>query len=223
MQALKRAQAALLDIFYPRLCVGCGLHGAWVCDACSQNLPLFSMSGFPNPEGRVPSFALYSYDARVVRRIVHALKYEGTTELAGFMARAMGRWWKRSPILSALLPSSVVFMPIPLHEKKLRERGWNQAELIARELAAFLGFSLETGILVRTLPTLAQSSLSRRERLLNMRGAFSCRPSPAVKGGTVILIDDVMTTGATLAHAARALRANGITDVRAFVFARGDQ
>ena len=159
----------------------------------------------------------------MVRTIVHALKYEGVKELAIFMSCAMSNWWKKNPAVNVLPLDRSTLIPIPLHAKKLRERGWNHAELIAHELGLQLGVFVESGVLIRTKNTQPQSSLSRQERLLNMNNAFLCPPAPSLEGKTIILIDDVSTTGATLNQAAGALRMRGVTDIRGFVFARGDQ
>ncbi len=156
--------------------------------------------------------------------IVHTLKYEGVKELASFMAHAMSGFWKDNSSLSTLSSATAVFVPIPLHTKKLREREWNQAELIASQLGRMVGISVESGALVRKKNTQPQSSLSREERIVNMKNAFFCAASSiSLKNKTVILIDDVMTTGATLNQAALALRLSGVTDIRGFVFARGNQ
>ncbi|MBI4272452.1 ComF family protein [Candidatus Uhrbacteria bacterium] len=219
----QKMKAAVLDIFYPRLCIACGSYGAWVCEPCAQKLPACSFGVASRQAQGIPCHAVYSYDSNMVRTIVHALKYEGVKELATFMSCAMSRWWRKNSVLNVLPLDRSILIPIPLHIKKLRERGWNQAELIAHELGSQLGVSVESGALIRTKNTQPQSSLSRQERILNMKDAFLCVPTASMEGKIIILIDDVATTGATLNQAASALRMRGGTDIRGFVCARGDQ
>ncbi len=218
---IRKTQSAVFNIFFPKLCVRCGAYGAWVCGPCAQKLTAFSCPFSAKNTASILPHALYSYDDMAVRTIVHAMKYEGVKELASFMAREMSRSWNANVPLSSLPSDKVVFAPIPLHSKKLRERGWNQAELIARELGSLLRVPVQTDALVRVKNTLSQSSLSRAERLANMRGAFVDRSNSALKDKIVVLVDDVMTTGATLEQAVVALKLCGAVEIRSLVFARG--
>jgi len=143
----------------------------------------------------------------VARDIVRALKYRHTKDLARVMAERM------RPLLEAEGPNSV--FPIPLHRSRLRERGFNQAELLVTRLEC----APAEGMLVRLRKTRPQFGLSHAERTTNVAGAFEYR-GPSLKGQRVVVIDDVITTGATVNECARVLRDAGAISVRAMAFAR---
>ena len=111
-------------------------------------------------------------------------------------------------------------VPVPLFPKRNRTRGYNQSELLAKNFAPRVGLTADTKSLVRIKNTVSQTTLGRMGRLANMKGAFSCKNPAAVKGKTVLLIDDVATTGATLEGCAAALKAAGAKKVMAYTFAR---
>jgi ComF family protein len=149
---------------------------------------------------------------RPVRRAVHALKYRRRRRVAGALADALADALPGAPPGDALVP-------VPLHAGRLAERGFNQSEELARRLSARWQLPLRSEGLARARDTGHQAGLARRERLGNVAGAFVWRasgPPPA----RVILVDDVLTTGATLAACAAALRAAGAREVRAVALAR---
>jgi ComF family protein len=145
------------------------------------------------------------------RRAVHALKYGGLPHVADDMAAAMLR-------LSPQSDEPSVLIPIPLAPKRLRERGYNQSEVLARALARRWRIPVIVDLLVRTRETPTQTTLTPETRLANVAGAFTAsRPGTAK---TFVLVDDVFTTGATLAEAARALEHAGASRVIGVTFAR---
>lgn len=144
------------------------------------------------------------------RDAVHALKYRGLPRIADDLAAAMGR---------ALAPcdESSVLVPIPLAPKRLRERGYNQSEALARALSRLWRIPV-LDVLVRSRETATQTALTPETRLANVAGAFGARR--AACGMTYVLVDDVFTTGATLAEAARALEQAGARTVYGVTFGR---
>ena len=162
---------------------------------------------------RARSYAVYE-DAMI--RAVVRLKYEPIKPLAVWFADRLAEIARREPEL--LLADLVV--PVPLHGDRLRERGYNQAELIARPLARRLKLAYGPGVLVRTKSRPATLRLSLHQRWSTVRGAFATRPGSLVDNLRVLLVDDVMTTGATLDACARALRKAGATGVFALTVAR---
>jgi competence protein ComFC len=224
---------ALLDIAVPRRCGLCGRFDTFLCARCATTLPaalpprcticwdvlgvrgacrscaavlVQSLTGLRSP---------YLLDGGA-RRLVHALKYDGLSALAEPMGCLM------SGCLDAwgILPDVVV--PVPLHPSRERRRGFNQASLLARSLAERSGLHLDPKLLRRiraTPPQVRTGGAEERQR--NVAGAFAGFGSAA--GRTVLLVDDVCTTGATVRACAGALRASGVSRVYALTFAREGQ
>jgi len=154
-----------------------------------------------------------------LKKLIYHLKYDGDRLLAQDMAWLIVAAWQRIAHELGDLPALIV--PIPLHADRLRSRGYNQAELVAKHAAGPLGLKVLSCALTRKRPTVAQHGLGRQERMLNLRGAFACEPW-LVSGKVIILIDDVFTTGATLCEAARILMAAGALKVIALTAARAN-
>ena len=196
-----------------KICVVCGrplesLPGpdgeSSVCPACKQG-----KYGFD----RARSYAVYQ--GTLVRAIL-LLKFEEMTPLGRWFAERLAEVVCRE---GETLAADVV-VPVPLHRDRLRERGYNQADLIARPLARRLGLPCRSVLLVRTKPRPDKLHLSLEERWTSVRGAFAARPGSRVDNLRVLLVDDVMTTGATLDACARALRQAGAEAVIGLTVAR---
>lgn len=151
-----------------------------------------------------------------IRPVIHAFKYADARHLSAYLSGWMARQWKEYPELA----QAQVMMPVPLHRKKLRARGYNQSSLLARSLAEAVCVAVDETSLVRTRNTPSQTGFGREGRLQNMSGAFACVDPAAVKGKVVLLVDDVATTGATLEGCAQTLRAAGAKKVMAYTLAR---
>lgn len=163
-----------------------------------------------------------SYGDTLARTVITHCKYFGEKGLATPLGIRM------IPPLENLLQTTttpradIILIPIPLHTRKKRERGFNQSELIAREISTASSIPLVTHALVRTRYTPPQvKTRSEEERRQNILGAFSATNASHVRGKTVILIDDVLTTGSTANDAARALKEAGAKEVWALVVAKG--
>jgi len=144
---------------------------------------------------------------------MHHLKYRGRTVLAEPLGGMMAAYWTQHPT-----PTDVV-VPVPLHAARLRQRGYNQAALLAREMARQAGLALDERTLVRRRATASQVDLTAEQRKENVRAAFQC-VGPALAGQRVLLIDDVCTTGSTLDACAVALQEGGASSVHALTLAR---
>jgi len=225
----RRLLTFLSDTLIPPDCYLCGTPvgrrkgGVPVCGDCADELPRHDLPAcpccaLPTPEGRIcgrclrdpPAFdstcALYSYvfPADV---LVCSFKYCHRLSLARFFVDAV-----------SILPEADVVVAMPLHPRRLSERGFNQALEIARPLARAAGLPLEQGGVVRKRHTPPQAMLDREARLANPRGAFACRRR--FDGLRVMAIDDVMTTGASLDALACCLKAAGAATVHNFILAR---
>jgi len=158
--------------------------------------------------------AAFAHDGPI-RRAMARLKYEGARRLAGPLSDAA------TPSLRLLLEVTgiVPMVPVPVHRERQRERGYNQAELIARALCDRAGLPF-ADLLERVRPTTKQHRLDRAARLANLREAFGVQDTVRSVPGTVILVDDIITTTATLEACASVLRAAGVRDVYGFALAR---
>jgi ComF family protein len=151
-----------------------------------------------------------------LKAALHELKYRGRRRVARRLARAL----LDAPGARCWLDAAAVLVPVPLHPRRERERGFNQAELIAAQVAALAGLRLEARALVRRIDTPSQTGLSASQRRRNVALAFAVRRRAQVAGRSVVLVDDVMTTGATARSCARALLGAGAAEVRLMVAAR---
>jgi ComF family protein len=213
MARVSTVACALARLLAPDRCPGCDLV---LCSAvpgfCPACAPLLELS---TAVQRAPALAAaaYVYCGPLADAICR-LKYAARTELA--------------PILGALLAEAALayagrvdrVLALPLHPARLRERGFNQSALLARPVARALGVALDVHSLRRIRPTCDQASLPRERRADNVRGAFVAVRRPAVD--RVLLIDDVRTTGATLAAAGEALLEAGYGEVRTLALARAE-
>ena len=176
------------------------------CARCRRGLSYVS-SGF--------SLGTYEGPLRVA---VHELKYRGRRRVASRLARSLAQ----QPGIATVLQPGTVLVPVPLHPRRRRERGVNQAELLAHELSDCLDLACAPSALVRRTETRAQTGLSASERRRNVAGAFAVRRKAQVAGRVVVLVDDVVTTGATSRACARALLEAGAKEVRLVSAARVD-
>jgi ComF family protein len=152
-----------------------------------------------------------------LRPAIHRFKYAGRKSLNQTLGMLMGYAWQLYP---ELRPVDAI-LPIPLHPRTARERGYNQAGLLASTLIPILDRPILDSLLVRVRRTTPQFNLRKTDRLNNLNGAFGLAPGhPSIKGLRLLLVDDVCTTGATLKECARALRRAGAASVKALVLAR---
>ena len=212
----------MLDLLMPPACAGCGGSGAVLCPSCLQSfqVPSRPADRFLAPDAGVVvgdslalAVAAFAYEGPL-RRALAALKYSGASRLAPILARAA------EPALLCLVAVTgpVTLVPVPLHFERRRVRGYNQAELLARQLARSTGLPFADS-LARDRSTTKMHRLDRAARLHNLRGAFVLAPR-AVVPRAAILVDDIVTTTATLEACASVLRAAGCEAVYGFSVAR---
>jgi predicted amidophosphoribosyltransferase len=205
----------LLDLLAPPECAACGL--GWqapeglhsFCPACAPLIEL-PPSGLRPPARDAAATLFQGPVADAIRRFKYANRRDALPSLAALLVEAAAAYAGRVDAV----------VPMPLHPRKLRERGCNPSALLARPVAAALSVPLRTRWLTRARATRNQAGLSRDDRLHNLLGAFSARPVPPQR---LLLIDDVRTTGATLAEATKTLRARGHEVITlALAWAAGD-
>ncbi len=213
----------VLDLAFPGRCAGCGREGDPLCPGCLPALDarLDLRAGVPiGLPGDVPANLLQvewcAPFAGTVRKALHELKYAGEQRLAEPLGAAVARRWSRAGAGGNLL------VPVPVHAERRRKRGYDQAVLIAAAAARALGIP-SAPILHRTRNTTAQFDLDRSERAGNVRGAFALVPGgdpQRLRDRWIVLVDDVMTTGATLSACASPLLDAGAIGVSAITVAR---
>ena len=212
---LSTAWQRAIEVVLPSHCVGCGGGGTNLCTRCAHD----AARAAPEPRLAAGS-ALTSLEAAfayagVPRKAVLRLKYNGLRALAPYMALSMAE-----AVPAAFDVDAVT--PVPLHARRLRERGFNQAELLAVSLGELLGLPVLRGAVQRVVPTVPQVELSSAARRRNVRGVFSATPGSdghGAAGHRVLLVDDVFTTGSTIANAALALKRAGARSVHGLAFA----
>ena len=232
------AGRAALDILYPPICLACRAsigRGGALCPACWREVrfiekPFCERLGTPfeqdlgegllSPQAIAdpPVFqrarAVARFEDGPVRRLVHRLKYSDRAELA----RPMAAWMARAG--AELIADADVLAPVPLHPLRLWTRRYNQAAALAREIGRVADKPVDLGLLSRVKPTRSQVGLSRAQRAENVQGAFRARLGAEIRGRRILIVDDVLTSGATLNAASRVLLRAGAAEVDVLVFAR---
>jgi ComF family protein len=225
---LKRLGRQFLNAVLPGSCLLCGADsvGELLCPPCADDLPSLPAALCPlcaaqtthgercgaclrEPPHFDRTLALFHYDFPA-DRIIHALKYGHQLAVAG---------WSADKLAERLVDEEYdCIVPLPLHPDRLRERGFNQSAEIAKTLGICLNFPVDRSNVLRTRATPPQAELPFKERHKNVRGAFECRAD--FTGQRLLLIDDVMTTGATVNECARVLKLHGAASVTVAVVAR---
>ena len=235
----------LRDVFLPPRCFLCGDLTGWgelrggLCPTCREDLPTWPREHCPRcgrdwPGGlksthtcgrcrkKPPPFDRAEAAGRhegLLRRAVSAFKFRGRTDLA----RPLAAWMAARLGPPFYPPRADLILPVPLHTRRLRERGYNQALLLARALYRPWPDLVDPGLLTRPIRTRPQVGLSKAARRQNVRGAFALAPGVDLRGLNVILIDDVFTTGATLNECARVLKKNRAGSVGILTLARVEE
>jgi competence protein ComFC len=215
---------ALLDLIYPPLCLGCDdileSHERFACSRCWQSIRHVSTDDTTvrvlqhrlielGSVSRI--FSLYYFEEQgILQPIIHGLKYNGFTSLGIELGKRVGEAiGAENP-----RPHFDCMIPIPLHRSKQRERGYNQSEYIARGISSVLNiWTIEIDGVERVRPTGSQTHLTVDERKTNMENAFRVEKPVRLKGKHVLLVDDVITTGATIGECARVVKEAGAASV----------
>lgn len=220
MFALKRYTEDLINLLFPELCNGCGkllYHGEKdICTKCLYDLPYTDFHLYEDNLvakqlwGRLPVSAamamLYFKKGTKVQNLVHGLKYDGKTEVGVTLGKLLAKKLAKSEFYADI----DLVIPVPLHQKKLRLRGYNQSEYIATGLAEELGIAVSTKHLLRDKSTESQTKKARYTRYENMQDVFSVIKAEELEEKHILLVDDVITTGATLEACGNMLLKHGI-------------
>ena len=203
------------NLLYPRLCPGCNKLRKQgekeICVSCAYQLPYTDFHLYPENAlakqfwGRVPLNAamalLYFTKGGRTQNLIHHLKYKDQPEIGVFLGRAIGLRLLQSEAYSGI----DLLLPVPLHPRRERWRGYNQSDYIARGIAESLNTTFNNNILYRSISTATQTKKDRYNRFENLQQAFIVKQPQVIKNKHVLLVDDVITTGATLEACVQAL------------------
>lgn len=213
----------LLGLLFPNLCNACGASlfqgEKLICTKCLFDLPFTDYHLYQENKvmkqlwGRVPLNAamalLYFRKAAKAQRLIHSLKYNGKTDVGILLGGMIGERLKLN-----LMYSDIDFIvPVPLHHQKLRSRGYNQSSFIAEGIAQTINIPFKEEILIRTVSTESQTRKNRFSRYENMKAVFKVAEKDKITGKHILLVDDVVTTGATLEACANTLLVQGALKV----------
>jgi ComF family protein len=227
----QKSTQSLLDLLFPPNCISCKAANSWLCQTCLSRIlfitsPVCQRCGTPigieaacrqcknNPLQALDGIRAASFfENNPIRPAIHFLKYRNHKAVASILATILAEAYRRYEL------AADVIVPVPLHPSRLRERGYNQSELLARALGAILVLPVDTSTLQRTRQTKSQMTLDAYERHQNVAEAFACS-NATLSGQRVLLIDDVCTTGSTLEVCAHALKQSGVASVWGLTLAK---
>ncbi len=217
--SFKRICTTLLDIIFPRRCVGCGKEDVDVCHTCLARSPFAQKSAQSDL-----IFSLFAYQNKVIKKAIWALKYSHRRDMAAELGAFASSYLIEELADKAAFEhfTEPLLVPIPLSARRRQKRGFNQAELLARAIASHDPdyFTVECDTLKKTRETKSQMEITvRSERLGNLRGCFAVKNPDLIKKRNIILIDDITTTGATIKEARKVLLAAGAKKVIGFTVA----
>jgi ComF family protein len=223
----------LLDIFFPKFCVGCGKYDNYVCEKCVKEIEIMRTATCPDC-GKISPLGKFcpnckkklglvlsgiivaaNYESGPTREMIHHLKYSGFNELSELLGELIVQ-----RLSFESLSDDVILVPVPLHINKQTKRGFNQSELIAQYVSNRTKIPFKNALL-RIRQTESQVGLSGDERRSNLEGAFQCNKKSSVAGKTIFLVDDVTTTYSTLNECAKELKSSGAKKVYGLVVAKG--
>jgi ComF family protein len=225
----------LLDLLFPKCCVSCGKIGFYICQKCQKEICFLenqvcyrcgqpSLDGLTHPVCKrvfdLDGVLSFAYLSGPTQTAIHKLKYKLISDLAWELVDLVFSNRNLSLIPESIVNKDFVLIPVPLHPKREKWRGFNQAEVLAKIFSKKFDLEMGKNILERTKNTKAQVDLPAKARRRNVQGAFSCFNKRLVKDRNFLLVDDMITTGATLANCASALKRTGASSVWALTLAR---
>ena len=213
-----------LDLFFPVECLGCRVGGAWLCEKCFRSLKFTDKKYNLSTPDLTELFMAGDYNAPLLADLIKKFKFHPLPELGPFLSRFLIMFWsgisfQRTEFSLLESQPKILVIPVPLSPKRKRWRGFNQAEIIAAPFSRYFNYQLCLN-LKRVKHQAPQSSLNEAERATNVQGAFRWDGS-GLDGQSLILIDDIATTGATLNECARTLKKAGAGRIYGLALAKG--
>ena len=214
--------SAILDFIFPRCCISCNskleLKQIFICDDCDSKIKLIDQNLLVDEYKRKFSrdnyindySALYDFETEgSLQNMLHSLKYEKKFKVGILLGKSVGK------ILNVTIKTwhADFLIPIPLYHLKKAERGYNQAYYVCKGISEETGLKINSRVVKRVKNTTSQTTLTLEERKNNINNAFKIRSAKDIKNRRIILVDDVITTGATISECAKILKANGAAKV----------
>jgi len=236
----QQVQNWLSDLFFPKRCVNCSKFGDYVCRGCLGAIPIkktfecigckrntpFGQTCFlcakTNPINQLLIVA--DYKNRLVEKTIKFFKYKFISDLEQPLSVLIKKYlkWLTLDKKFNIFGANPLLVFVPLHPRRLNWRGFNQSELLVKDIADTFQMEMADDLIERTVSTIPQADIKEREeRLKNLNGIFRIKNKDRIVGREILLIDDVCTTGATLNECAKTLKAGGASRVVALVVARG--
>lgn len=237
MGILTTVKNNVLDLLFPPICAGCQKEGEFLCNSCEKSLirvppKCFGCGKLSPGNKRIPQgrtchscrsktsihafISPFLYRQEPVRELIHNLKYMRVYAISNVLSKLL---YKYMQYFGVCLPKNSIIIPMPLHLRRERTRGFNQSFLIAKSLSDTSDIPICSGVLLRTLNTKPQIELRAAERHLNIIGAFTLAFPEKIRDKTIILLDDVKTTGSTMEEAACVLKSAGAKKIWAITIA----
>jgi competence protein ComFC len=232
----------LLDLFFPKFCLGCQKEGDYLCEDCRTFLDISEYNFClceTNPQTLAPSsktgkcskcqnknlaglyFALSYKENPLTRKLIHQFKYQPyLKDLSKTLTSILIEHFIKTGKNTNEIWENSILVPVPIHIKKLRERGYNQSEELAKELSKILQVPVLADVLVKIKSTSPQMELKKEEREKNLLNAFQTKNPAGLAGKKIFLVDDVYTTGSTMQECAKTLKTSGAKSVWGIVIAR---
>lgn len=196
-----------LDFLFPKICLECGGYGKYICETCLKKV---GKSGW---WGKI--YSVFRYEG-VIRKAIITLKYKYSTEIAKELENCIFKELKKQNFLDKYF-----LVPIPLHPKRLNERGFNQSELVGKLIAQHMNWKFEPNLLFKNKETLHQVGLKGDARRKNLKNVFSVASSNFLQDRlSLVLFDDVVTTGSTLSEAKKVLEKAGFKNIWSLTIAK---
>lgn len=226
----------ILDLIFPKFCASCKKEGRHLCLNCSQELQINHYSFCSVCKNKTPNlqkcarhktylkffFSPFSYDNTAIKNLIHNFKYEFIKSIGPELAYFQIQTLKNSSIYQFILenPQNFLITAVPLHKKRLAWRGFNQSEILAKEISQKLNIKLfsELKRIKNTKPQIDMADHKEREQ--NIKEAFICKNNKKIKNKTIILVDDMITTGATMEECAKILKKSGAKEIWGLTIAK---
>jgi ComF family protein len=220
---------AIWDIIFPKKCINCGREGSFLCEDCLSLIPVnpfeYCLCEKMEKKNRCENcknryldkiISATDFNNTIVKEAIHKLKYGYIEDLSLPLSLFI---LNHLQAINCQIDKSFVIIPVPMHIKKKRRRGFNQSEKIAKLIADSTGIPLST-TLIKTKETKQQMELNKKERIENIKNCFAVKDKKEIEDKTILLLDDVYTTGTTMDECAKILKENGVKEVWGLSVAR---